>query len=341
MKKPGRIAVWAFISLAFQLLLLAFIDRVYLPGRVSDVEIVKYAEIGGQKSGGKVKLPEGAQHVALSFDASYASYILGDELVIVDVAGGEEEMVLQEGFVPDFYKWLPDRNMLIYSTRKKGDVRGDIYVETYDADSGVVRDYPEISGLPEGSKVVDIQLSTLTNLVYVKVAAGPARAEIYCYNIMEELSHVMAVSPDTDMHLLNYSDILLYQRNGSDIFVRYNSKGEEREFDLGNSVILGVDVEDVVYLGERDQNGNVERIKYGTLQEIQEGKFSYAELIIPCSPEHICIAQDGSIYLNERDKRMLHELKGEIAMEYRGKYVGVFGKYLVTMDNDVLYIEIV
>lgn len=341
MRRYKKLLIWTVVSLGFQILLLVFLDEFYLSRRSSNVEIVKYAEIGASKTSGQVSIPEGAIQVGISYDASYVSYMFDEKLYIIDTGSGDTAAEWGGGFPANFYKWLPDRNMLIFSNEETKNNMGTISIRTYDADAGLVRSYPEITALPAGSHVEDIQLSTLTNLVYVKIVTGTNSAEIYRFNIMEEQDHVMTVDSDVEILLLHISDVLLYQQDGAGIKLRYDSSGEEKELDARGSLLLGSDTEDVVYLGERDEKGNVTGIKYGTLNQIHEQKHFYVELRKSYPVEQVVVTYNGGIYIIEKEKKTVLDIKHKTEIKYKGEYAGIFSNYLLTTDGSILYFDTV
>ena len=339
MKMYRRLLLWTVVSLGFQVLFLVFLDEFYLPQRTSNVEVVKYAEIGASKTSGQVSIPVGAVRIGISYDASYASYMFDGKLYVIHTESGEKAEASEEGFPASLYKWLPDRNMLIFSCEEEVNNMGVVSIKTYDADGGLVWSYPEITDLPAGSQVGDIQLSTLTNLVYVKVVTGADRAEIYRFNIMEELVHVMAAGSDVEMLLMNISDILLYRLDGASIKLRYDSSGEERELDAGDCILLGSDAEDIVYLGELDEKGNVAGIRYGTLDQIHERKHYYAVLEKPCPAEHVVVTDNGGVFVVDKDTKTIFDLKNKTEITYKGEYAGIFNSFLLTTEGNMLYFD--
>ncbi|MGE5614103.1 MAG: hypothetical protein ACM3XR_06815, partial [Bacillota bacterium] len=179
MKKLKMIIKWVLLSLLLQTAVLAYINFIYLPNRG------KYTATAFEEGPASVKnrsyvLPEGAAGVSVSFDGLYAAYKKGDNVVIVDIDKKKSIRELDPaGGSITYYRWLPDREMLIYAVREPGGKKGCVRIATYDIGPELERSYPDIVNLPEGSEVVNIELSPLTNVVYPMIKTSKTRARIY------------------------------------------------------------------------------------------------------------------------------------------------------------------
>ena len=164
----------------------------------------------------------------------------------------------------NYYRWVPDRNIVIYSFKSSGAKNGTVQIDTYDVDTDLERSYPEIGELPKGSEVNDIELSALTNIVYVKIKAENANAIIYKFNIMNNLNYVMDTSINTVIKETYYSDNLLYQDKKNRIYIRDGIKGGSKLLSFkGKMVLLGIDGEDKAYIGELNNDNKVYKLYYG------------------------------------------------------------------------------
>ena len=109
------------ISLIIQIGGLFYLNNYFL---TSDTT-VKSQKVGdsstsNKTSVSKANVPSNATTINVSYDASYISYYLNDELYVVNTITGKSVNVSSSNGVKiSFYKWLPDRNrMLIVETER-------------------------------------------------------------------------------------------------------------------------------------------------------------------------------------------------------------------------------
>jgi hypothetical protein len=83
LKLIGRLAKWTAVSIIFQLLILSYLNFIYLPKRNKvDVVILEPQEekIGSRR----IVIPRNACQVKVSHNGKYAAYLLNDQLHIID-----------------------------------------------------------------------------------------------------------------------------------------------------------------------------------------------------------------------------------------------------------------
>jgi hypothetical protein len=166
MKKLKTIFKWILLSFLLQSAVLAYFNFIYLPNR-GKYKVTAYEADFVQRKNRSYVLPRGAIVVSVSFDGLYAAYKKENNVVIVDV---DKKKIIKEldtaGGSITYCRWLPDRDMLIYAVKEPDGERGQVRIATYDIGPGLERSYPDIENLPEGSEVINIELSPLTNVVY-------------------------------------------------------------------------------------------------------------------------------------------------------------------------------
>ena len=344
MKTALMIYRWILISVLLQLVVLSFINFVFLTSR-SQVKATSF-EVAEEKPKTDVslKVSRNASNFQVSFNGSYASYVQNDKLVIVNLLNKKEIKTIYAS--PDaltYYRWLPDRNMVIYSLSTREDNPAGVRIYTYDVDTGVERDYPRISNIPKGSKVVDIEVSPLTNVVYLKMVVGNTRANIYKFNIMNNLSYIMSTSTDSVIKETNCSDKLVYQDGRKKLFVRDGIKNVTWSFPFKKKMsLLEVDSEDRVYVGELDEAGKVVRILYGKLSVEPDKAWSQIMLKRPVIPDNITVTPNGTVYELVESDRCVYNVRNNSQITYKGKFVCILNDYIVSIDNnDEIIISII
>lgn len=336
MNKVKKFLIFALISVLFQTLLLVFINCIYLPGRKNNVQIVKLYEIDQNNKISEAMIPEGSEQIKISYDGSFAAYMHGGQIVAAKLSDGAMMNIAPaEGFRLGFYRWLPDRNIIIYSMSSNAGREPRIRIETYDANSGVKRAYPDIAGIPVNSEIIGIELSTITNVVYLKVQTGANKVQVYKFNILDELSYVMAISSNVVVREANLIDMLVCQDEMGKIFVRSGENHEETYLDFNNRMaLLGLDGEDNVYTGELTEQNTVSKVYYGKLNKIADPKWKHILLKSPVLPEQIIVTHESSVYVLDGNARTLTDICSGSRFSYNGVFIGVAGNNIFSLDDN-------
>ena len=191
MKRLARIYRWIIISILLQVIVLSYFNFVYFPGRGA-IKTTMY-EFGEDSIESKnIRILSDTEKICVSFNGVFTAYKKGNNLIITDNKRKKTiKSISPSGGEITYYRWLPDRDMLIYSMKSPEGKKGQVQISTYDIGPELERSYPEITGLPEDSTVVDIELSPYTNVVYTMIKTGTSSAKVYKYNIMDNLTLVM------------------------------------------------------------------------------------------------------------------------------------------------------
>ena len=344
MKVLVRVYKWIVISIVIQFIILIFINNVYL-GRSKEIKATSFETAGGISGATEklleskgMKIPAGAKQIRVSFNGIYLGYVLDGKLQIIDIESNKIKKDISSGNdTLTYYRWLPDRNMIIYSLKSPDSEAGRVNIMTCDADSGAEHSYPKITGMPKGSEVTDIELSPLTNVTYVKVKVSDSQAKIYKYNIMDNLSYIMNINADTVIKQAGYSDMLLYQDSKNKLFVRDGKQDSSWAFPFKTKMaLLGIDSEDKVYAGELDKENMVYKIHYGKLAVEPDKSWSEISLKDPVPPESIVVGSDGSVYEVNESSKLIYDVHNDTNITYPGKFVELIDGYIITMDSNVL-----
>ncbi len=300
MKKIQTIYKWILISVILQTAFLSWLNYGYLPNRGHFKSTMYEMDYPGVKDR-SYRLPEGSDHVSVSFDGLYASFMLDGKLVVADLDSGREIKQLgPAGGEITFHRWLPDREMLIYAIKEPEGKSGRVRISTYDVIPDLNRSYPDIKGLPEGSAVVGIELSPMTNIVYPKIQTSKTRARIYRFDIMDNLNLVFKTDLTTVIKETLYTDNLVYQLAGERTRVRNGQTGKTTYIPVKQAhLLLDIDGRDVIYAGMTDRSGNVTEIRFG---KAGAGADDWDGLSLgrAVAADDILITPDGSVYIVDR-----------------------------------------
>ncbi len=346
MKMIFRIYKWILLSVFLQLLLLLFINNVYLNGRDGPVKVTSAEVTGGQekpKKDTKVRISDKAEQISVSFDGLYLSYVVDNKLEIMDLKSKKvkKSIAIKDGETLTFYRWLPDRNMIMYAVKGTEGQTGWVQITTHDIDTDIETSYPQISKISKQSQVVDIEFSVLTRVSYVKVKTSDTQATVYKYNIMGNLSYVMAINSQTVLKEANYVDKLVYQNEKNKLFVRDGSKNVTWSFPFKNKmVLLGIDSEDNVYAGELNKDGKVAQIHYGKLSVEPDKAWQQISLKQPAAAEDLVVTPDQKIYMVEKATKKVYNVKSNDSIQFKGEYVEIISGYAASLDDGELKLTV-
>lgn len=331
---------WILISVLLQTAVLAYVNYVYLPGRGAFRATAYNDEAPGVKNR-SFKLPEGASGISVSFDGLYAAYRLGDSLEIADIDRKKTVKRLSPaGGEFTYFRWLPDREMLIYSIREPEGKDGRVRISTYDIGPELDRSYPDIKNLPENSAIVDIELSPLTNIVYPKIQTSDTRARIYKFDIMDNLRLIMKTDLDTVITETMYSDNLIYQPAGKKILVRNGKSGKTSNIPVKEAnKLLAVDDRDYIYAAATDDDGMLTAVYYGKLGQ-KPDEWQWVSPGSPESAEDLFITPEGGIYIADGQDKTVRALKGSGTTKYQGELIAVTDSYAVSLDGNKLLFRV-
>lgn len=342
MKTIARIYKWVMLSVILQFIFLLFINNYYL-GRNGEIKLTSLDNEGRVKKDINVKISGEASNITVSHDAAYAAYIAGGNIGIFDLHRKKTiGTIASEGEKITYLRWLTDRNMLIYAEKSIKDQKGNVSITTWDVDSGMKRDYPPITKLDKQCEVVDIELSALTNIVYVKVKLNETKASIYKYNIMDNLSHVMSTATDTTIKETAYTDKLVYQGSTNRVFVKDSIKGNTWQIPFKNRmVLLGIDSEDKVYAGELNSLNRVYKIHFGKITSNSIKSWEQVSLGMPVLQENLVVAPDDAIYEIIQKENAILDIQNDKKIEFKGEFIEILKGYVVSRDGRELRLKVI
>lgn len=339
---------WIIISVLAQLLILLLINNVYLSDKgdlKSRLKLEVIAQMGEKETSIKVTIPENAANIKTSFDNAYVAYMLKEKLEIVNTQNGKVVKTISHSKDNiTFYRWLPDRNMIIYALKPIETEPVRVQVVTYNVDSDLEHIMPKIStNILRGSEITDIVFSPLTKVTYVKVKVNEQQARIYRYNIMDELSFAIAFDAKITIKEASYTDLLLYQDEKNRVIVRDGLKFSNTPLQLpqmGKAVLVDIDEEDKVYIGELNDDGKLARMFYSKVP--LEAEKSWEEISFKKPPElaNVLVSSEGKLYEISEGENAIYDITSGSTkkISYKGKFVELSNNYIVTIEKDKLSI---
>lgn len=343
MRKLARIYRWIIISVLLQALVLSYVNFVYLPNRGA-IKATMYQYAEDTLENRSVRLPSDAENIKVSYNGLFAAYNVGSggNITIMDIQKSRVIKTLKpsEGEFT-YFRWLPDRDMLIYSLKTDGKSRVQVTISTFEIGTSLDRSYPQIKDLPLGSAISDIELSPLTNLVYVLINTGASRTKLYKYNIMDNLSFIMNGGTGLQIKETAYSDTLFFQDGNGSVMKRNGKTGKtSTAITADHTRLLAVDSEDKAYIGSLDSNGLVTEISFGKTEQ-KSKEWDKIEIKAPALPEDVFITPDGSVYTADRKGAKIIKPDGSAAGSFSGELLEVLDDYTVATDRGKLELTVI
>lgn len=333
MSTGRKIPAWIVISLIFQLGVLSYLNFFFLGDSqaVSSETEVVYSNVA-------YKMPEGALDIKASHDSTFAAYVHDGKLNFVNLKNKKRVYVMSlEGHTLSFYRWLPDRNraIVIFKMLKDGITSFKVY--SYDCDNNSEMEIQEITERVTNCEVQDVQLSTLTNIIYVVFKSGDSPI-LYRIDIMAEKRKVYPrITRFSNMKQCNLKDIILYEdsRTGK-IYVQDGSEAWSLPLN-GKFSLIGIDGDDNVYVAGVT-SGKVSALQYGKLS-VEPRKWKKIELGQSVDKGNLLIRRDGEVFVKEEDHGYLTRVSDGRKIVYDGEFIEMHEKFIVSVDKDRIRIK--
>ncbi|HEY8891880.1 MAG TPA: hypothetical protein VIM70_16700 [Clostridium sp.] len=313
------------ISLIIQISGLFYLNNFLLTSN-GNVKSQKVTD-SNKASVSKVKVPTDATKINVSYDASYVSYFLNDELNVVNTTTGKSVNVSSsDGVKISFYKWLPDRNrMLIVETSDR-----NLSLSYYDVTQSQKSKVTDILMVSSESFVQDIEASPLTNVIYIKVKNGYKNYSIYWVDIMKSIKKIYTQSKYIgNIQVLPHEDKMLYEDLNNNKIYGTGSDQALSFIDSTKSSLLAIDNNDMAYVGDVDSNDNIDKIYYGTLN----GDWKSIPLSTPVNKANLLVTTSGKIYVNDVTKSTLKEVQTGKQTTYKGTFLQLYSAGITSLSD--------
>ena len=337
MKGFKKIIVWVCISLLLQSAGMIYLNNYLFKagsGKIVTVKIVKNETPVNKNV--EIKIPDNVKHINNSFDGKYLSYYEGDILKIVNTkTGSVKDIEYGDGIKVSYYKWLSDRNRMLIAEKHTTKNRVSFKLAYYDVDKDTKEEIKELTWADTKSEVEDIQASTLTNLIYVKVAQSGKRSSIYWINIMKEMKTVETKSYVIgSIRVLPHDDKIVYEDLAyNKIYATGVTKAIAIQ-GVNKPNLLDVDGNDVIYIGAEEKE-KITAIYSGTLKQ-NTSEWKKNVLSQPVDRKDIYISQEGNIYLNDNLKGVVTELITGKKTSYEGIFLQMYSEGIMTSRDKKL-----
>lgn len=333
-KVMKHLGTWMIISLVLQFSVLYYIDRYYLQTETS-FKINKVITKAPEKQAISINIPDDAININASYDGRFVSYCENGTLKTVDTSNGQlKEVLPAKGDTISFYNWVSDRHRLIIA-EKPNDGGGEIQLKSYDAAKDIKNNINDVTWSNSSSKVSDIQISPVTNLIYVKVSRNSYKSEIYLNNAMDDVSSVDTTSSKIgNIKIVPNKAELVYEDLSSHRIVSTDDNVSMDFSNVASPVLLGVDDNNNVYVGN-EINGLITNILYGNTA-IPVAQWQTINVVNQFNPKDLFITENGNIYVNDNLKGIVTSIKTNKTTDYKGSLIKMTEKEIVSQNNGKL-----
>ncbi|MBC8063171.1 MAG: hypothetical protein H7Y18_21265 [Clostridiaceae bacterium] len=343
MKTYKRIVIWILISVSIQVIGLFYLDKYYF-AESSEIKSTKLV-VPPKKiiKAVDIKVDSSAKQTQMSNDGKYLSYYDNDKLKVVDtVTGSVNTVKIPDGVSLSFYKWLPDRNRIILAEKMKKNQINIIKFYYYDVSKNITEEvrndaknqeiFFELKN--EKSEIEDIELSPLTNVMYVKVLNPGRRNVIYRLNIMADINKLDLKVYSVGKMQISYTEDELYFEDLLYKKIR-NSEGKEVKIpEMKSPSIVGSDSKNNIYIADV-KDGLVNKIYWG-IYKGNTTTWTSKELVVPVNVKNIYISLGGKIYVNDALNAVVTELLSGNQTKYTGVLQSIYTKGIATIEEGKL-----
>lgn len=333
MKWYKKIIVWALLSLFLQVAGLYVLDNFVFKhssnfsSRKIDLTTENTKDI-------KATIPEGGENISISYNGKYLTYTLNNVLYAEDTKTGEttEVKTEDEGTII-FNKWFSDRDRLIIVEKLEKEGDEVIQLVTYEPKKMMTTFVGVICDYESDMEVKKISASTLTGVYYIDVYTGGLKSTLYRMDINDDKTKVnLEADVLGNMEVLPHKDRLIYEDTINKKFFITSPEAELTFNTNKNLTLLGIDRQDVVYIGEL--NGEkISNIIYGKVDD-STSSWKTVNLTSVVNRNDIYFNDESQILINDNLKGIVKNLTTGAEVEYDGKLIQINGDFIATMDNN-------
>lgn len=338
MKIIRRVLIWIVFPILIQMAILYYIND-YFFSSTSTIHIKKIlSENSALPKKIEVSVPSNAQDIKASYDGKYVSYILNNNIVIIDTKTLKvKKLISGMGRIIDNYTWLTDRNRLLYFSKANYQGGENIQLQAYDLDANNYIKIDKLIYVPIRSHIANITLSPLTNMIYINVVDNYKYSRLYRVDIMGKVVNLrLPVKRIIKMYEIQKEDELIYESSNNEIRVIKNGFGYT--FLRGNYSLIGIDSKDNVYIGKLNNNKIIE-IYYGTLDEKME-KWKHITLSNSISPLDVVILPKNDSINTIINNRNLMDIKTSKIINGYGTIIGINMNYIIYKENNKVILKL-
>lgn len=333
-----------FTILIIQFGALVFLETVYFTDNASYSSTKVENNVSKDVSKLKLVLEDGSIDTSVSYDGKYLAYLNNKDLFVLNLDDTNKTKVsASDGMEIIYYKWIYDRNRLILAERPINLKKSAFYkLYYYDVDSKSKAEiFNEVNNrsikIPiynNNEKIDAIDMSTLTNVIYVKLSSSNNYSRVYSINIMAQVKNIKTVTHNVGKIIsTKIDDVLLYENlNDSKVFIY----GENMPIEInGNSnlSLLGTDNKDNVYLALTN-NDKTQIIYYGN---IAGNDWKKIDIKTAVDINDIYINYKGQIFIKDSSKSIIEELLTGKGTYYIGNIIDIYDNGIISeKDNEII-----
>lgn len=333
MKIFKKIIAWAMLSLILQISGLFVLDN-FVFQHTSEFESKKIEVEKTSIKDINATIPTDAESINISYDGKYLTYYLDDSLYIEDTKTGTKNKVETEnnGTIL-YYKWLSERNRLIIAEKIKKDGEDKIQLLTYNPKDSTETYVTDICKYENNMEVKKISASVLTGVYYVDIHKGGVKSTVYRIDRNNEITTVkIEANVLGNMEVIPHADRLVYEDELNNKFF-VTSPNKKLNFNTNkNLTLIGIDREDIVYMGEL--NGEkIVSITYGKVDD-EPSTWTTVQLESAVNRKNIYFNDSSEILVNDDLQGCVTNVTTGKKLEYEGKLIQIKEEFIATMDND-------
>lgn len=326
--------------LVIQFGVLVFLEKVYFTDNTSYAS----TQIGNSETNDtsktKLILEDGSVDTSVSYDGKYLAYLKNEDLFVWNLEDGNKtEVSANDGMEIVYYKWIYDRNRLILAERPVK-LKNEKYIKLYyyDVDSkSKVEIFNEVNNksikIPiysSNEKIDAIDMSTLTNVIYVKLSSSNNYSRVYSINIMAQQKKISTVTHNIGKIIsTKIDDALLYENLDDGKVYKYNDNVPLKIDGNSNLSLLGVDNKDNVYLALTN-NDKTQTIYYGNISDNDWKKTDIEEMV---DINNIYINLEGQIFIKDNSKSIIKELLTGKVTNYTGNIIDIYDNGIISEED--------
>jgi hypothetical protein len=345
MKRYKRVTTWIIAALLLQSAVLLYLDKFYFVNEIAfKTKEIEVPTAAPQKEKDQIEIPDSAKLVSISYDGKFLAYYDRNILQVVNtVSGTKNQVSFDKDEQVSFYKWLPNTNTMIIAEKKittKGDT---LEFSNYDVQKDEKKDISVDSKgktnfitLPDkASEVQGIQLSTLTNMIYIKIGHNGNKNSVYSMNAMLKIEKLKLNGYFTgSIVTFPYEARLAYEdTTNNKLYVTGASKAITIK-DALKPVLIASDGENRLYVGEVKVD-KVKKIFFGLVKEPTD-KWKSVELSTAVDKKDIYVSSEGSIYVNNNLQGVVTEITTGKQTTYTGRFLQMYSEGLISVSNGKL-----
>ncbi|MFL0198011.1 hypothetical protein ACJDU8_20950 [Clostridium sp. WILCCON 0269] len=337
-----KIFIIGFLAIAIiQFGILVFLETAYFADNSSYSSTKVENNATKEVSRSKLILEEGSIDTSASYDGKYLAYLKNNDLFVLNLDDTNKTKVFANaGMEIIYYKWIYDRNRLILAERPTDTKNGTYFkLYYYDVDSkSKVEIFNEVNNrsikIPiynSNEKMDAIYMSTLTNIIYIKLSNSNNYSRIYSINIMAQEKSINTVTHNIGKIIsTKRDDVLLYENLNDGKVFRHDSNLPLEIDGNSNLDLLGIDNKDNIYLALTNNN-KTQTIYYGNMANKDWKKI---DMKMAVDISNIFINLKGQVFIKDNSKSIIRELLTRKETYYSGKIIDMYDNGIISEKNN-------